>query len=66
MTGSNVNKNSVVKIMNQKGIGHKDQERILEVLHRCEVGMFTDTDDPADRKALLKETKELLEHIALG
>ncbi len=66
LTGSSVNKNSVVKIMNQKGIGHRDQERILEVLHRCEVGMFTDTDDPADRKALLKETKELLEHIALG
>ena len=45
LTGSNVNKNSVVKIMKQKGIGHKDQERILEILDRCEIGMFTNADD---------------------
>jgi hypothetical protein len=66
LTGSSVNKNSVLKIMNQKGIGHKDQERILEILNRCEVGMFTNADDTADKKQLIKETKELLEHIALG
>jgi hypothetical protein len=66
LTGSSVNKNSVLKIMNQRGIGYKDQERILEILNRCEVGMFTNADDTADKKLLIKETKELLEHIALG
>ena len=66
LTGSSVNKNSILKIMNQKGIGHIDQERILEILNRCEVGMFTNADDTADKKQLIKETKELLEHIALG
>ena len=66
LTGSNVNKNSVMNIMKQKGISHQDQERILDLLKRCEVGVFTRADDTADRKTLLKETKELLEHIAQG
>ena len=66
LTGSSVNKNSVVDIMKQKGIGAIDQERILDLLSRCEIGMFTHSDVNADKKAMLKETKELLEHIANG
>ncbi len=66
LTGSNVNKNSVVEIMKQKGVSHKDQERILEILKRCEIGAFTNADDTVDKKALLKETKELFEHIVHG
>ena len=64
LMGSNVNKNSVMDIMKRKGVSQQDQERILDLLHRCETGVFTRADNSTDRKALLKETRDLLQHIA--
>ena len=63
LTGSNVNKSNVVEIMKEKGVAIKDQERILEILKQCEVGVFTNSDYTANKKTLLKETKDLLEHF---
>ena len=43
--------------MKQKRINDKDQERILEILNRCEIGVFTSADDTADRKTTAKRNK---------
>jgi len=66
LTGSNVNKNSVLVIMKQKGVSSENQERIMDLLRRCELGVFTHSEGNVDKKAMLKETRELLEHIADG
>jgi len=66
LSGSNVNKNSVLAIMNQKGVNAENQERIMDLLRRCEFGVFTQSESNVDKKAMLKETKELLEHIVDG
>ena len=66
LTGSNVNKNSVMAIMKQKGVNPLDQERVMDLIRRCELGVFTHSEVDVDKKAMLKEAKELLEHIANG
>jgi hypothetical protein len=66
LAGSKVNKNSVMSIMKDKGVNSENQERIMDLLRRCEIGVFTHTEGNLDRKAMLKETKELLEQIANG
>jgi len=66
LTGSNVNKNSVLAIMKQKGVNSENQERVMDLLRRCELGVFTHSESNIDKKAMLKETKELLEHIVDG
>ena len=66
LTGSNVNKNSVMAIMKQKGVNAENQERIMDLLRRCELGVFTYSEGNVDKKAMLKETKELLEQIVNG
>jgi len=66
LTGSNVNKNSVMAIMKQKGVNAENQERIMDLLRRCEFGVFTYSEGNVDKKAMLKETKELLEQIVNG
>ena len=66
LTGSNVNKNSVMAIMKQKGVTPVNQERIMDLLRRCELGVFTNSEGNVDKKAMLKEAKELLEHIGSG
>lgn len=66
LTGSNVNKNSVLAIMKQKGVSSENQERIMDLLRRCELGVFTHSESKIDKKEMLKETRELLEDIADG
>jgi hypothetical protein len=66
LTGSNVNKNSALAIMKQKGVNIQNQERMMDLLRRCELGVFTHSESELDKKAMLKETKELLEHIVEG
>jgi hypothetical protein len=66
LAGSNVNKSSVMSIMKDKGVSSENQERIMDLLRRCEIGVFTHSEGNVDRKAMLKETKELLEQIANG
>jgi hypothetical protein len=66
LSGSNVNKNSVLAIMDQKGVNAENQERIMDLLRRCELGVFTQSESYVDKKAMLKETKELLEQIVGG
>jgi len=66
LTGSNVNKNSVLATMKQKGVSSENQERIMDLLRRCELGVFTHSESKIDKKEMLKETRELLEDIADG
>ena len=66
LTGSNVNKNSVLATMKQKGVSSENQERIMDLLRRCELGVFTHSESKIDKRAMLKETRELLEDIADG
>lgn len=60
LTGSKMNKASLVSAMQQKNIGESGKKVILEVLDQCETGIFTNADDIADKKKLLDKTKEAL------
>jgi len=52
--------------MKQKGVSSENQERIMDLLRRCELGVFTHSESKIDKKEMLKETRELLEDIADG
>ncbi len=63
LTGSNMNKSSLSKALEQKKIDEKNRIEIMEILEECETGIFTNSYDAGDKKKLLEETKEALEKI---
>ena len=64
LTGSQMNKFALSAMMQQKKIDERSREAILEILSRCETGIFTSVEDAGDKKKLLEETKEVLEKIS--
>ncbi|MGZ8515923.1 MAG: BatD family protein [Chitinophagaceae bacterium] len=64
LTGSKMNKSTLLVAMQQKKIDEKSRTAILSLLDQCETGIFTSAGDVADKKRLLGETKETLERIS--
>ncbi|HKZ68393.1 MAG TPA: BatD family protein [Chitinophagaceae bacterium] len=64
LTGSTMNKSSLVIAMLQKGIDEENKKAILEILDQCETGIFTNVEDAGDKKKLLDETREALKKIS--
>ena len=63
LTGSKMNKSSLLMAMQQKAIEEKNKNAIMNILEQCETGVFTDVESTGEKKKLLEETKEALEQI---
>ncbi len=63
LSGSELNKRSLVVIMNTAGISNDITEQLFQVLEQCETGMFTNASLEQDKQIILSETKKLLEAI---
>ena len=63
LSGSELNKRSLVVKMNTAGISSDTTERLIHVLEQCEAGMFTNVSLEQDKQSILSETKEVLEII---
>lgn len=61
--GSNMSRQNLLRIMNQKKIDDKIQEEIIAIIDQCETGIFTDVNSEADRTALVQRTTDVLEKI---
>lgn len=64
LSGSGVNKRSLLDALQQANIAHSDQQELLRILDACEEGLFTGAVETGDRKELLEETRRLLLKIA--
>ncbi len=64
LTGSNMNKSTLLIVMQQKKIDEKSRTAILALLDQCETGIFTSVEDAVDKKKLLEETKDILAKIS--
>ncbi len=59
-----MNRQNLLSAMKQKRVDEKNQLAIVEILGRCETGIFADVDMEIDRKELLGKTTEVLEGIS--
>ena len=64
LTGSKMNKTSLVEMLQRKNIEEKSQKAILKILDQCETGVFTNAENGTDKKRLLEETKDVLVKIS--
>lgn len=64
LTGSKMNKSTLLIAMQQKKIDEKSRTAILTLLDQCETGIFTSVENAGDKKRLLGETQEALEKIS--
>ncbi len=64
LSGSGMNKRSLLDALQQANIDHSDQQELLRILDACEEGLFTGAVETGDRKELLEETRRLLLKIA--
>jgi hypothetical protein len=64
LSGSEMSKVIVNEKMNAAGVPVATKEQLLEILSKCEAGMFTSVNLEEDKAALLQQAKEILESIA--
>jgi hypothetical protein len=63
LTGSNMSKVALSRVMQQKQVEAPYQNAILEILDQCETGIFTSVESAGEKKKLLEQSKEVLERI---
>ncbi len=63
LSGSQMNKYSLVQAMQEKEIPENLQQQVLDVLSICETGIFTGADTIGDKLSLLERTKSTLKMI---
>lgn len=63
LSGSLINKYSLVTILNNHGIDGESCRAVLEMLTQCETGIFTEATGIGNKQALLQQAKDTLEHI---
>ncbi len=63
LTGSSMNKGMLSKTMDDHAVDTKDKNQLLEILHQCETGVFTNAESNTDKKKLLEETKDVLKKL---
>jgi hypothetical protein len=64
LSGSQMNRQNLVSVMNYRQVNERDRLSILEILEQCETGMFTDAKMEMDKRAMLEKTKEALKNIS--
>ena len=64
LTGSKMNKASLADVLQKKNIDEESQKAIVEILDRCEAGIFTNAGETGDSRQLLDGTKDVLLKIA--
>lgn len=64
LTGSKMNKASLAEVLQKKNIDEESQKAIVEILDRCEAGIFTNAGETGDSRQLLDGTKDVLLKIA--
>lgn len=63
MTGSNLSKQELLRLMQAKGVEETIQKQLLQVLETCEAGLYALADSGLDKNALLEHTRQLLQQI---
>jgi hypothetical protein len=58
--GSGVSRNGLVSLLQQNEVDHISQQELLDVLEKCETGLFTDARIDIDNNDLFAKTKHLL------
>jgi hypothetical protein len=64
LAGSKMNTRDLLAAMQQKRVNEESRLAITAILQQCDTGIFADVYMEADKKAVLKETRETLEEIA--
>lgn len=63
LTGSKMNREYLLTVLQQKGVDENNQRAITEILQQCETGIYTDAHSEIDKKTLLEKAHEMLEQI---
>lgn len=63
MTGSNLSKQELLRLMQAKGVEDTIQRQLLQVLETCEAGLYALAGSGLDKNALLDQTRQLLQQI---
>ncbi len=63
LSGSDMNKSSLLNAMEQQKLDEKSKAGIMKILEQCENGLFSLSEDAVDKMALLEKTKDLMETI---
>lgn len=64
LSGSKMNKYSLGVLLQGKKVNREDEIRIMEILTQCDTGIFTNAEIEGDKKAILEETRQVLERIS--
>lgn len=63
LSGSDMNKFSLLIALDQKKVNEKCKSGIIEILEHCEQGLFSNNENVIDKKLFVKNTRALLEEI---
>jgi hypothetical protein len=64
LSGSKMNRQNLLAVMNQRQVDENLQFAILELLQQCETGIFADARITNDRKLMLEKAHEILSQIS--
>ena len=64
LSGSRMSKYELSAAMRQKGIDSASEQTLLQILDRCETGMFTTAEMGADKQQLIVDAKSVLTQIS--
>jgi hypothetical protein len=63
LTGSGMNKNQLSRLLSENQVSTKDADTLMDILDRCETGLFTSVEYSADKTALLEQATSVLANI---
>jgi hypothetical protein len=61
-----MNKPDLAKILTTNGIDSLKAERLIKLIHQCEIGIYTEAKVDANRKELFESTRQILNEIESG
>jgi hypothetical protein len=63
LSGSQINKRALSKILIAKGIKTTEADELLTIIHECESGIYTNAEINLDKKQLLEKTDRILRGV---